>query len=73
MTEEDVPQRVVAVAVPVLAGVGGVLHEILTVGGQVMVTCPCINAKGAKASQTAKIHLGTPLLEVFPYGLEPWK
>jgi len=38
VTAGDNAQRVVPVAVPVLAGVGGTLHDIVMVAGQVMVT-----------------------------------
>ena len=56
VTWEDDGQLVVAVAVPVLAGIGGTLQEMVMVGGQVMVTAPFMRVKGAKVSQTAKNH-----------------
>ncbi len=71
MTAGDNAQRVVPVALPVLAGVGAVLHEIVMVDGQVMVTCPCINTKGPKASHTERTHQATFRLKCAPWGLEP--
>ena len=71
MTLEDRPHKVVAVAVPVLAGVGATLHEMVRVGGQVMVTCPCTNTKGAIASHPARTHIATLLVKGCPWGLEP--
>ena len=56
MTVDDELHVVVAVAVPVLSGVGGRLQGIVSVGGQVMVTWPSINTKGAIASQPKRTH-----------------
>lgn len=62
----------VAVAEPVLAGNGGTLQEMLTVGGQVMlVIWPCINTKGASASHPEITHNATLRLKGVPWGLEP--
>jgi hypothetical protein len=47
---------VVAVAVPVLAGIGGTLQEIVMVVGQLMVTAPFMRVNGAIESQTAANH-----------------
>jgi len=58
---------VVAVAVPVLAGRGGTLQDIVVVGGQVMVTVPLTRVSGARASHTAVIH--QPILRLC--GLDP--
>ena len=46
-------QLVLAIADPVFPGEGMVLHEIVTVVGQVIVTCPNDKAKGARASHIA--------------------
>lgn len=54
-------------AVPVLAGRGGTLQDIVVVGGQVMVTVPLTRVSGARASHTAVIH--QPILRLC--GLDP--
>lgn len=67
VTADDAGQVVVAVAVPVLAGIGGTLQEMVIVVGQVMVTAPFIRVNGARANQTAVIH--QPILRL--WGLDP--
>ena len=67
VTADDEGQFVVAVAVPVLAGIGGTLQEMVMVGGQVMVTAPFIRVNGARANQTAANH--KPILRL--WGLDP--
>ena len=67
VTCEDDGQLVVAVAVPVLAGRGGTLQEIVMVVGQVMVTAPFTKVREARVSHTAIIH--EPILRL--WGLDP--
>ena len=71
MTVDDELHVVVAVAVPVLSGVGGRLQGIVSVGGQVMVTWPSINTKGAIASQPKRTHCAVLRMKGWPWGLEP--
>ena len=61
----------VAVAVPVTAGIGAVLQEIVIVLGQVMVTWPCNNATGARARMIANVRPSRPLLREGVWGLAP--
>jgi hypothetical protein len=67
VTLEDVGQVVVAVAVPVLAGMGMTLQEMVMVGGQVMETAPFEMVKGASASKMTCNHV--PMLRF--WGLDP--
>ena len=67
VTLEDVGQLVVAVADPVLAGMGLTLQSMVMVGGQVMVTAPLVKVKGAKTSMMTFSHV--PLLRC--WGLDP--
>ncbi|MEO7927097.1 MAG: hypothetical protein ABIR93_10265 [Saprospiraceae bacterium] len=69
MAEEA--HKVVAVAVPVLAGIGFTLHDMVMVDGQVIVTCPDNGAMEAKASTTDKVHHANLLFKVDPWGLAP--
>ena len=67
----ELGQVVVAIAEPVLPGVGGVLHDIVMGPGQVIVTWPYDRATGRKASHNVMacpIHF---LLGEEPWGLAP--
>ncbi len=71
LTADEVLHVVVAVAVPVFAGPGSTLHDIVFVGGQVIETCPEIGAEWAKASHTDKaLHINLFFKEE-PWGLAP--
>lgn len=61
----------VAVAVPVLAGIGFTLQEIFTVGGQVMVTAPKDAVKGASASHRMLSQPASRPCGRGDWGLEP--
>ena len=60
-----------AVALPVLAGLGSTLQDIVMVEGQVIVTCPDNGAMEAKASTIDKVHHANLLLKIEPWGLAP--
>ncbi len=68
---EDKEHCVVAVAVPVVAGTGGTLHEMVIVPGHVMDTCPERGAVEAKASIAKAMNHVNLLFREEPWGLAP--
>jgi hypothetical protein len=70
-TSEEELQEVVPVAVPVLAGMGGTLQDILILGGHVMDTWPKRLAMVADASRRMLSHPALLLRRSGVWGLAP--
>ena len=71
VTTGEATHVVEAVALPVIAGKGSTLHDMVMIGGQVIETCPVTIPTWAKVSQTDKANLVHFFFKEEPWGLAP--